>query len=546
FSFYYTPPTAQRPRYNCVSLKQPDFNTYGRAWIGHQFIRNMMMTRSVATKGMQTTDAIEEIEVEEEVAMAYDAAPAMGMADTGAAKMVVNGALETEEEADAEETGKQSETDMSDSYRDAEIPLAFFMPELTTDKDGRVTLQFTVPDANTTWGFRAVAWTDSLMTATLARSVTSSKPVMVQPNLPRFMRTGDRLRVPATVMNAEDTRQSITSTIELFDPATGKTLEKITRTDTISAAGKSIVTAEVTAPDGMTFIGYRIKSGNGTYSDGEQALIPILPATTPVIETIPFYMAPDEKEFEMKLPRLENESSVTLQFCENPAWYVVTALPGLIQAEATTAPEAARSIFSAAIACGLLKNYPQIAEALKMWTDGTHDDDMLTSMLERNADLKALLLSATPWMLDARNDNERMARLSLLFDKATTDKALSDNIALLKKLQTKEGGWSWTARYPEPSSWATRQVLRLIGQTAELGYMPENTDLRKMTAEALKWDTAQTIKQFSKHPDGDYTDYVELHDMYRQTGTGAPDTRIADAATQLILRTWKQSALTLK
>lgn len=547
FSFYYTPPTAQRARYNCESLKQPDFNTYGREWMGHQLVRNMMMVRRVASKAMDTADSVDEVEAEEEVSMAvYDAAPAMGMADTGAAKMAVNGTMETEEEAVAEGSGEQLTDDRPDSYREAEIPLAFFMPELTTDKDGRVILQFTVPDANTTWGFRAVAWTDSLMTASLARNVTASKPVMVQPNLPRFIRTGDCLSIPATVMNAGDTKQEITTAIEIFDPATGKTIEKITRTDTIAAAGKSLVTTDVTAPYGMTFIGYRIKSGNGTYSDGEQALIPILPAATPVIETQPFYMAPDEKEYEMKLPRLKDESTVTLQFCENPAWYVVTALPGLIGSEATTAPEAARSIFSAAIACGLLKSYPQIAEALKMWTDGAHDDDMLTSMLERNADLKALLLSATPWMLDARNDNERMARLALLFDKATIDKALSDNIAILKKLQTKEGGWSWTARYRETSPWATRQVLGLIGRTAELGYMPEDPSLRKMITEALKWDTSQTLKQFSKHPDGDYTDYIELHDMYRRAGADAPDTRIADATTQLILRTWKKAPLALK
>ena len=105
-----------------------------------------------------------------------------------------------------------------------EVPLAFFKPMLETAADGRLSLTFTVPNANTTWGLRAVAFTDSLLSTTFMSEVTASKPVMVQPNLPRFLRVGDKVIIEASVMNGSDERLSVSTTVELFDPADGSTL----------------------------------------------------------------------------------------------------------------------------------------------------------------------------------------------------------------------------------------------------------------------------------------------------------------------------------
>jgi len=123
----------------------------------------------------------------------------------------------------------------------------------------------------------------------------------------------------------------------------------------------------VNAPADAPFLGYRVKAVAGRWTDGEQNLIPLLPATTPVIETYPFYIAPDSSSYGMTLPTLPADGRLTLQLCENPVWYVVTALPGLLDREATTSPEAALSIFSAAIASGLLRDNPAIGEAIMEW-----------------------------------------------------------------------------------------------------------------------------------------------------------------------------------
>ena len=162
----------------------------------------------------------------------------------------------------------------------------------------------------------------------------------------------------------------------------------------------------------------------------------------------------------------------------------------------------------------MLRDNPEIAAALKEWNESDKSAEMLTSMLERNEKLKIVLLNASPWMLDARNDTERMSRLALLFDKKTVEKTIDANISLLAKLSHKSGGWSWCAQYSEPSRWATNEVLWMMGRLVRLGFLPEDSGLRKMISAALDWDTSETLKEFRKYPDGVYTRYVHLHDMF--------------------------------
>lgn len=541
--FYYNVPVAQA-RLRCPDLVEPDFNTYGRSFrnVRIRGIRPLMSARmsTGSVNGIETTYD-EEIIVGEKAALAESAPIADDMMKTADAGMgsdydSVDNVIEHKDAVNV--TGKEQF-----SYRESNVPLAFFRPSLVTDREGKLVLKFTVPNANTTWGFRAVAFTDSLLSAKFSSNVVASKKIMVQPNLPRFLRTGDRAVVKASVMNATSDVQRVETVVELYDPSDGDVLYSMNRPDTIAPDGSKVVDVEISVPSDMPLLGYRIKSSTETFADGEQALIPVLPSVTPVIETYPFYVAPDQRDFSMKLPEMPSDSRVTLQFCENPVWYVVTALPGLLNKDATSAPEAARSIFSAAVASGLLRDNPVIAAALKEWNEGDKSSEMLTSMLERNEDLKIMLLNATPWMLDVRNDTERMARLALLFDKNTVDRTLDANISLLKKLAHKNGGWSWCEQYREPSMWATREVLWMMGRLVALGFMPDDGGLKKMIAAALDWDTSETLKDYRKYPDGDYTRYVHLHDMFARMDVGAPDVRIANATTQRILSTWKKESL---
>lgn len=540
--YYWDIPSKRGVKLRCPSLVQPDFETYGRSFRGYTRGRHMMLTGSV-NGVMKSASKVEAEMVEDEAIVTYDAGATADMATPS-----MGAVREHAEEVEVEEAGgvEKSRADDGFPYRESNVTLSFFRPSLVTDKDGKLELRFTVPNANTTWGFRAVAFTDSLLTATFSRDIVASKDIMVQPNLPRFMRTGDRTVLKASVMNATHSEQVVNTQVTVYDPSTGESILGSTVLDTIPAYGSVLVSVELKVPDNMPLIGYRIKATTDSHSDGEQTLIPVLPSSTPVIETHPFYMAPSQRDYSMEIPRLPSDGRVTLQFCENPAWYVVTALPGLLDKEASTAPEAARSIFSAAVAAGLLKDNPAIARALMEWGESDRSGEMLTSMLERNEELKIMLLNATPWMLDARNDTERMTRLSLLFDSRTVNNTLKANINMLSKLACDDGGWSWCAQYPRPSQWATRSVLRYLGRLIELGYLPDNKDLDGMIRKALKWDTAETLKDFRRHPDGDYTEYVRLHDMFASSGYGAAAEAVSNVTIQRILKSWKDASLATK
>lgn len=540
------------------SITTPEFDTYGLP-IFDRFATSGIRIRGAQLYGSRSVKAVDELKVvrehSDEVAVeevmdlgaeaplsaSLKAEAKLSNAAAGAAS--ASDSVE-EESADAGQRQEEKTAEIPFSFRDREVPLAFFKPMLETDADGQLSLTFTVPNANTTWGLRAVAFTDSLLSTSFSSEVTAAKAVMVQPNLPRFLRVGDRVTIEASVMNGSEETQLINTDIEIFDPSDGKTICSYSHPDSIVPNSATTVGIEFTAPSDLPFVGYRIKSSAERFADGEQTLLPILPAVTPVIDTYPFYIAPDQDKFSMELPVTPENAWITLQYCDNPTWYVVTALPGLLDLEASTANEAGASIFSAAVASGLLRDNPALASALREWNSGDKSEKMLTSMLEQNEDLKQILLAATPWMTDAKNETERMTRLSLLFDEKTVKNAISANIATLRKLQRKGGGWAWYSSCDEASEWATENLLLLFGRLHELGFMPESSQLNSMVASALRWIDSETRKDFNKYPDGDYTDYVYMRGFYKNVkGAPAADSKIVNKTVQSVLADWKTASV---
>ncbi|MDE7444066.1 MAG: hypothetical protein K2M65_07900, partial [Muribaculaceae bacterium] len=416
---------------------------------------------------------------------------------------------------------------------------------LTTDANGQLEFSFTAPNANTTWLLCAATFTPDLLTGSVTREIISNKPVMIQPNLPRFLRTGDSATIRSTVMNNTDSTLYATTVTELFDPASGIVTSVITDSLTLQAGTSSTVTCTVNAPEESPFIGFRIRARIPGFSDGEQSVLPVLPATTPVIETIPFYMAPDSTRLTVNLPVTGTDHRVTLQMCSNPAWYCVTALPGLRTDEGNTANSAAAAIFSAAISDGLLREYPQIADALHQWNISDRSDSTLVSMLERNQDLKTALLNATPWMLDARSDTERMMRLSLLFDRKEIDRCYSQAITRLSKLSRK-GGWAWAECFNEPSTWTTYNVLTMMGRLRQLGYMPNNKQLSAMITDALDYIDRQAAETYTKYPKSDFTQYTFVRGLFADVPQPTGAAAASRAAVQRLVRDWRHMTVTDK
>ena len=432
------------------------------------------------------------------------------------------------------------------SLRENETPLAFFRPMLTTDTLGNLTFSFTVPNANTTWRFNAIAFNEDMEVASFARNVIANKPIMVQPNLPRFLRQGDNAVIKASVMNNSESALVITTIIELFNTSTSQTFATHTQTDSILAGESAVASINIVAPTDASMIGYRVKSFCDNFGDGEQSLIPILPATSPVIESTTFYMNPDEKSTTIQLPAIPNDARVTLEFCENPTWYAVTALPGLRSGESRTATSAAYNIYSTAIADGILRQNPQIANALYQWQHSDKNDSTLVSMLSRNEDLKNMLLSATPWVQNAETDTERMARLSLLFNKSEIKSSLDKNIHQLAVLQRNGGGWAWIDQNEKASTWATLSILEKLGHLKRLGYLPNNSKLNSMIENAVKFIDAEYAQQFKKSPKGNYSQYTLIRDMFPEYRQSTAAKRVTDATVQQIISNWKQYSVERK
>lgn len=420
-------------------------------------------------------------------------------------------------------------------YRDSEVLQAFWMPALTFNDKGETTLSFTVPDANTSWTMNAFAWTDDLRSAKMIREFVSSKPVMVQPNLPRFLRTGDTARVLATVYNNSDSAAVVTSVIEIFDISSGNVRSTVTTNDTIAAAGSAIVATTVTAPDNASAIGYRVRSTLGRFTDGEQSFIPVEAATSDVIESEAFYLNPGEADYTMTLPKGKDMQS-TLDYTDNPAWNIIRQLPGLAADDASTSTGAARQLFGAATAAGIVRSYPAIAEVLRAWSDDP-DSKALVSRLGQNEELKAAVLASTPWVQAAASDNERMARLSLLLDNKATARSINSSLATLRKLQRANGGWAWGSWVDKASPWATSFVLQDLARLNAAGYLPADKELSEMIGRAITYYTSTITRDI--RTDHALTYIAALLPGYK---LGLEGQRVVNATLQSMMTEWKSAS----
>lgn len=431
------------------------------------------------------------------------------------------------------------------SYRKSSVPLAFFAPVLTTEEDGSVEYSFTVPDANTTWVLQAFAYSRSLATASMEKRIVAAKPVMVKPNLPRFVRTGDKVVILSQVFNTGEAT-TVTVTTELFNPSSGAVTSAETREVKIDSAGSATVSASLDAPYNTPFIGFRIKASAGEFADGEQALIEVLPSSEPVYDSETFYLAPGAEKYKSKLPEYPADARVTLSYCDNPVWYALAALPGLRSGETTTSPEAAAAIFSAAVSRGLVEKYPAIAEALEEWSRSDRSDDALKSMLSRNEEMKAILLQATPWMADAAGDTERMERLALLLDAGECRKTIDESVSLIEKLTGEDGGIGWTEGFGKSSRWATEMVLARIGRARTLGYMPDDKRLEKICSEALDYLEKEYGAMFTRHPETDVSAYAYIMSLWSGHTPGALGRSMISSALQRAVKEWKGMSVTGK
>ena len=356
---------------------------------------------------------------------------------------------------------------------------AFFYPDLKTDAEGNVNLEFTSPEALTKWKLMFLAHTKDARATTLEKEVVTQKEFSVTPNYPRFLREGDELNLQSKLSNLTNKKLNGSAQLQILDAFTNEDVSEKFGLSTLTAVsgynkeqafslnenGNSALTWKIKVPNNVSSIILKVVAKAGKYSDGEQKAIPVLPNRMLVTDAVPIFV----KEGETKtfvLDNLKNTNSTTisnvsntLELTTNPIWEIMFALPSLKNDQNSSADVVFNKWFADVLASEIFKANPKLKTVFEEYQSKV----LLNSNLEKNQELKQLLLEETPWVLESKNEQEQMAKLALLFDTNNMRNAINQDWDDFKKLQNPDGGFSWYQGYP--SSYGTSlYILKNLGK----------------------------------------------------------------------------------
>lgn len=346
---------------------------------------------------------------------------------------------------------------------------AYFYPQLHTDKNGEVSWQFTLPESLTRWRVELFAHTSDVMSGGKTDFSEAYKEFMIEPNIPRFLRMGDKAVIGGTLRNLSDKVVKGTLRLELFDPETEKILQTYKKPFDVNAKGQSSFSLPVTPVADYDAVGLRIIAEGNRFSDGEQHLIPQLPGTKEVIETIPFRIS-SEKTQQMPLGYLfpsgkPNEGRLYINAVGNPLFLAMSQLLTLAETDARDAISLAASAYSLLVA-----DYLTEQSGVKTWMAERRKSlavEVDSSALQRNEQLKQQTLQQTPWVRNAQSEEAR-TRALLDFMYKPKNQSLDAVVPKLSELQEADGRWKW---YPgmEGSYYLTSYIITLMTRAQAMG-----------------------------------------------------------------------------
>jgi hypothetical protein len=345
---------------------------------------------------------------------------------------------------------------------------AFFYPNLTTDSTGSAQFSFTVPDALTQWKFMALAYTRDMKTGGFEQKFVARKALMVVPNLPRFVRQGDRLVFAARLSNLSDKVLPVKVNIDFFNPENGKKLNlfltrnAVEKQVVLQHGGNALVSWLIRVPKDIGFLAYRIKAVSGEYSDGEQRMIPVLSNRELITESMPLFVNGNQHKtfvfnhFLHDISASRGNFRYILTFTSHPAWYAVQALPYLSKPRYESADNIFYRFYAHALAGKLLKTYPRIRQVFSQWKQ--QSPDAFLSALQKNKELKNIVLQATPWALEGQNETEQKRRIALFFDLNQMQQKQQSALSRLAAEQLSSGAWPWFSDMPA-DMFTTQNIL---------------------------------------------------------------------------------------
>jgi TonB-dependent SusC/RagA subfamily outer membrane receptor len=384
---------------------------------------------------------------------------------------------------------------------------AFFYPQLHTDEKGQILIDFTIPEALTRWKFRGFAHTQDLKVGYLEAEVVTQKQLSITANTPRFMREGDTLTVSARLSNLSTDELTGNVHLQLFNALNMQPVTLLinaaeaTQNFDVKPLTNKSVSFKMAIPAGLEAITYRLTASAGTFSDGEENTIPVLPNRTLVIESMPMMVrAGQTKNF--TFDKLINQHSSTLQnktltleYTQNPAWYAVQALPYLMEFSYECSEQIFSRYYANSMASNLVNTMPVIKQVFDRWK-ATNSSELLSN-LEKNQELKQTLLEETPWLKDGINESEQKKRIALLFDLNHMSNELGLNLDKLENKQLADGGFPWFGG-DRSDRYITQHIVEGIGQLHHLHIGLNNKQLNEIAAKALTFMDNGLIDDYNK------------------------------------------------
>ena len=447
-----------------LTVPHPSLNTYNILRLSGSMAGSSKM-RTMSRSGDAGAAIMAAPAAEEETMMAMDS-DATGESSFQVSKVITK-------EADNKEPAQAEWSSMRTNLQET----VFFYPQLYSDNNGQAELKFTMGEALTKWKLQLFAHTPKAASGIKVLDVYTKKDIMIYPNVSRFARMGDKLRLSGKVVNLTD--QATTATVELQlthalsdQDLTAQLLSSDQKYSVQLGPNESREIEWWATPDATVLNGliYRMRVEAGNQSDGEEGYLPVLTNQILVTESLPLYipsMTNRSFVFEDLKEALSSQSAEVLKYSiehvSNPAWYAVQALPYLSAIHNEGIAQLAERYFANQVGRAIIDANPVIKRVMDEWRRNGSD----RSQLLKNQDLKSASIDETPWLRAALSETEAMQELSRFFDENQLKMSLTSIGDEIIKRQNADGGFSW---FPgrRSNQFMTSQVLDNIAKLEDL------------------------------------------------------------------------------
>ena len=412
-------------------------------------------------------------------------------------EMVETSAQEKVEMGSSEELAETGDIQIRENFAET----AFFYPQLRTNEKGEVSISFVLPESLTRWTFMGLAHTRNVDYGKIEATATASKEFMLQPNMPRFVRVGDKANIAASLMNLSDKGVKGTVRMELFNPETEKVFYSQKQKFDVKGGETGHVNFTFEVSDKYAVMACRMVADGDTFSDGEQRYIPVLTDKQWVTETVPLNVN-GEGAHTFSLENLFNKHSktaseqrLTVEFTAHPAWYAVQALPVVAHPQNEDALSWTTAYYAHSLAAYIVKENPRIKQVFDSWKAQGGTKETFMSNLQKNQELKNILLAETPWLTEATNEAEQKQRIATLFDLNTMNSQLAVSVEKLGELQNADGAWSWY-KGMQGSRYVTTQVMEMLVRLNALTHQDADSRMQPMIQKGFEYLGKQAAEEY--------------------------------------------------